>query len=92
MGVRAGFQEANERIAGHPRRNARIMKEKHREVKEECGKQLCPERARSDDRSDSPVRGRAEYMNPWVTDGFGSASQSEKQIPDDGVWYASQPP
>jgi len=37
--VRAGFQEANERIAGHPRRNARIMKEKRGEVKEECGEQ-----------------------------------------------------
>jgi hypothetical protein len=38
-GAWAGFQEANERIAGHPRRNARIMKEKRGEVKEECGEQ-----------------------------------------------------
>ena len=44
-GVRAGFQEANERIAGHPRRNGRIMKEKRREVKEECGEERCREKS-----------------------------------------------
>jgi hypothetical protein len=31
-------------------------------------------------------------MNPWVTDGYGGASESDKPIPDDGVWYASEPP
>jgi hypothetical protein len=31
------FRRHDERIAGIPRRNARIMKEKRGEVKEECG-------------------------------------------------------
>ena len=84
-GVRAGFQEANQRIAGQPRRNARIMKEKRGEVKEEWESSCTQKSTRSDDRSDSPARGRAEYLNRRVTDGCGGASESDKQIPDDGV-------
>ena len=36
-GAWAGFQGHNKRIAGLPRRNGRMMKEKGGEVKEECG-------------------------------------------------------
>src|SRR3974377_1747772 len=91
-GVRAGFQEANQRIAGRPRRKGRIMKEKRGEVKE-GGEASCTQKStRSDDRSDSPARGRAEYLNRGVTDGCGGASERDKQITEEGVGRGVDPP
>jgi|SRR6516225_1858148 len=76
-----GFRRHNKRIAGLPRRNGRMMKEKSGEVKKECGGEKGREEARRDGWRDGPLRSRRgiphtvqdeerkrSTRSPWITD------------------------